>query len=154
MWYFVLLFPSLQKYAVASFQRCSRLPDTQKMGLLFLGIAASVTFSVWYLKSSVVRPNDFDSQSPLQKMKSMISLLIEKKFFSPKNTIILQKIHAQPYQRKPQKKKKVFSSVFVLMIAFTVTFSLAFRANPSCGCNISPMVQSWTSPTIVPSGKI
>lgn len=51
-------------------------------------------------------------------MKSMISLLIEKKLFSPKNTIILQKVHAQPYQRKPQKKKKkVFSSVFVLMIA-------------------------------------
>lgn len=51
-------------------------------------------------------------------------------------------------------KKKVFFSLFVLMIAFTVTFSLAFRPNPSCGYNISPLVQSWTSPTIVPSGKI
>lgn len=40
------------------------------------------------------------------------------------------------------------------MIAFTVTFNLAFRASPSCGCSISPLVQSWIPLTIVPSGKI
>lgn len=82
----------------------------------------------------------------------MVLLFTEKYFFFPKNTIILQKVHAQAYQTKSQ--KNVFFSVFVLIIAFTVTFNLAFRANPSRGFSIPPLVQFWVPPTTVPSWKI